>query len=123
VQRKERKVPIIEQGWILQEKDSSHEYWSKSDRSVYSLDPIHLYKVVLLEAGKSVGERDAFHFEGNDSIAYRLIMTSEVVNDSLVMDSRARFITYFKDKIPPTRSDTVSIEFADSVLSRWKLQE
>ncbi len=68
-----------------------------------------------------ISETDAFHYEGDDSVRYRLTITNYYITDD--SDTTLNeFIIYFKGKFPPTKRQFVNIKFADSVLMEWRLK-
>jgi hypothetical protein len=112
-----KEVPEIESDWVLHELDATHEFWSNPTKSVSSNRPIHFYKIIYLKDGKRQSERDAFHFEGTGSKAYRLIVENFTLNES---KTTYEIITYFKGTARDAEALKISRIQADSILSQWR---
>jgi hypothetical protein len=115
-------IPAIEENWTVHESDSNYFFWSNSERTVTTTEPMHLHKTGKFINGKLAYEKDAFHYETKGDTAYRLLaeayLDSNYQIDSLVFD----LITYYKGQYPPTVSKYISRDKADSLLNQWGLQ-
>ncbi|MFY0601586.1 MAG: hypothetical protein JXR03_18060 [Cyclobacteriaceae bacterium] len=111
-------IPGIEDVWIIHELDSVHVFWAGKNKSVTKTIPYHLNKIVRYRDGFPISERDVFHYESIDSIAYRLVCDYSY-EENLV--TSFRFIKYFKSRYPPTEGRYVDHFFADSIFNAWGL--
>lgn len=120
--RKKYGVPIIETNWIRKSIAPGREKWSDGIRGINSSVAIHLYKEITYNDKRIELERDAFHFELSDSLQYRLVLYNQYSQDhSIPKRSKNELIIYEPERFPPSRSVSLSIEAADSVLRAWKI--
>lgn len=108
-------IPLIEDMWVLHELDTSYAMWAARNKSVTQTEPMHLDKVVNYDGDKVISEEDAFHYEGTDSIAYRIICSYDFDDQ----ETSFRFIEYYKGQYPPTKGYSMTHDQADSVLLEW----
>lgn len=109
-------VPIIEDSWVIRTQDSSHTQWSHA--SLYNKQniPEHIWKTLYFRGTTLASEEDAFNYDQGDSIGDRLIIVSSLQNSDSI---KCKFSRHYYRSYPPSRSVTVTREFADSVLRRW----
>lgn len=116
--RTELRLPKIDDGWILHWKTDSSQYWSNPSNSVNSELPIHLSKSVRFKDGKLISEQDIFHFEGRDSVAFKL--RAIYFYDTNTCDFE--LTKYFRTGISLPISIKITRHAADSILSKWNQQ-
>jgi hypothetical protein len=111
------KIPKIEPEWITHESSPTNRYWASSDRRVTRVEPMHLSKESKFDEDKILAEEDRFHYETDDSLAYRIIYRYTFDNSTWDCE----FILYRKGKYPPTESWELTLDQADSALNKWGL--
>lgn len=117
--RTELEIPIIEDDWIMHELSDNFSLWSDRNRVLSTNQPHHFTKRIFLAEGTLEREEDAFHYEYNDSIAYRLVIKNNLLDSTRIY----HFIYYHLGQYPPTSSLDMTIEQADSVLTTWQLEK
>ncbi len=110
-------ISKIEDDWITHENNEWRRQWGHPGRSVNTIHPMHLGKTSNFDADTLISEEDRFHFETDDSLAFRVIYKYQFDNASW----DCKFIRYRKGKYPPTTSWTLTLQQADSVLNKWGL--
>ena len=110
-------VPKIEKNWITHESSPTYRFWAHPARALNTIDPIHFNKRSTFEDGKIVSEEDRFHYEANDSLAFRVIY-KYYFNDRTW---NCKFIKYRNGKLPPSESWELTLEQADSAINKWGL--
>jgi hypothetical protein len=110
-------VPKIEVNWINHESDPAFRFWAHPGRVINTIKPHHSSKTAKFEEETLVSENDDFHYETNDSVAYR------VTYDYFYLENRweCKLIKYKTGTYPPTESRELTLEQADSVISKWGL--
>lgn len=119
--RKQQGVPIIEENWNIIEYDSNQVFWAFRNKEIFTDKPFHLSKEIVYSAGMPAKEVDAFHFNESDTLAYRLLVYSEYHSPDNLKRMDNKLIFYYKGKYPPTRSEFLSQEAADSLLNVWRI--
>lgn len=119
--RTKQGVPVIEDNWNIIEYDSNEVFWAFRNKAIYTDTPFHLSKQILYSAGMPTNEVDAFHFNESDTLAYRLLIYSEYQSPNALKRTDNKLLIYYKDKYPPTRSEFLSREKADSLLNVWRI--
>tara|TARA_R110000796_G_scaffold96719_1_gene202781 strand:- start:167914 stop:168396 length:483 start_codon:yes stop_codon:yes gene_type:complete len=110
-------VPKIEDNWITHESSPTYRLWAHPGRVLNTIDPIHFGKRSTFKNDKIVTEEDDFHYETDDSLAYRVIYKYHFVDRIW----NCKFIKYRKGKFPPTESWELTLEQADSTINKWGL--
>ena len=110
-------VSKIEANWITHENNKWRRYWGHPGRAVNTIHPMHLSKTSNFDGDTLISEEDRFHYETDDSIAFRVVYKYQFDNATWDCD----FIRYRKEKYPPTSSWTLTLEQTDSVLTKWGL--
>ena len=110
-------VPKIEANWISHESSDTYMYWAHPGRSVNTTEPMHLNKASTFDGGRLITEEDSFHYETNDSLAFRVIYKYRF--DNAFWD--CKFVRYRKGKYDATSSWKLTVNQADSVLNNWGL--
>ena len=118
--RKSLGIPTIEENWVTHENNEWRRHWGHPGRGVNTIHPMHLSKTSNFDGDTLISEEDRFHYETDDSLAFRVIYKYQF--DNATWDYK--FIKYRKEKYPPTVSWTLTLQQADSVLnklglSRW----
>lgn len=111
------RIPKIKSGWITYEAESTFRHWGNPKRGVTTVNPMHLGKISTFEGDKIVTEEDDFHYETDDSLAFRVVYKYTFEHSTW----DCKFIRYRKKKYPPTISWKLTLEQADSVLHVWGL--
>ncbi len=112
-------IPAIEENWNVHESDSNYVFWSNSKRKVTTTEPMHLHKTGKFINGKLVYEKDAFHYETKGDTAYRLLVEAYLDSNYQIESLAFDLITYHKGQYPPTVSEYISWDQADSLLNKW----
>jgi hypothetical protein len=110
-------IPKIEADWITHESSETLRFWSNSRRKVTSIEPMHFYKISKFDRDRILTEEDAFHYETDDSLAFRVSYQYDFGDSTW----NCRIIKYRKEK----NSDTewkLTLDQADSVLTKWGLR-
>jgi len=110
-------IPKIEEGWVTRENNEWRRSWGRPGRGIDTIHPIHLRKTSNFKGDTLISEEDSFHYETDDSLAFRVVYKFQF--DNATWD--CHFIRYRKEKYPPTSSWTLTLEQADSVLNKWGL--
>lgn len=110
-------IPLIEENWTTRENNEWRRSWSAPGRGIGTIQPIHLKKTSNFHEETLVSEEDRFHYETDDSLAFRVVYKYQF--ESGIWD--CTFIRYRKGKYPPTNSWPLTLEQADSVLDKWGL--
>jgi hypothetical protein len=110
-------IPLIEEHWITRESNEWRRSWGSSHRGIGTIHPIHLRKTSTFHGETLVSEEDSFHYETDDSLAFRVVYEYKFDNGTWDCE----FIRYRKGKYPPTSSWPLTLEQADSVLDKWEL--
>ncbi|WP_268125533.1 hypothetical protein [Roseivirga pacifica] len=110
-------VPKVEDNWITHESSATYRLWAHPGRSLNTIDPIHFGKRSLLEDNKIVTEIDWFHYETDDSLAFRVVYNYHF-EDRIW---NCEFIKYRKEKFPPSESWQLTLAQADSTINKWGL--
>lgn len=110
-------IPEIKPDWITYESDETFKHWGNPKRGVTTIEPMHLGKTSTFEGEKILTEEDDFHYETDDSLAFRVVY--KYTFDNSAWD--CKFIRYRKKKYPPTTSWKLTLEQADSVINEWGL--
>ena len=108
----------IEENWITHENNEWRRQWGHPGRAVNTIHPMHLSKTSNFNGDTLISEEDRFHYETDDSLAFRVVYRYQF--DNATWD--CKFIKYRKEKYPPTISWTLTLEQADSVLNKWGLR-
>jgi len=111
-------IPKIELNWTTHESSETYKYWAHPGRSVNTIEPMHLNKESRFDGERLISEEDDFHYETNDSLAFRVVYKYQF--DNATWD--CKFIRYRKGKYPPATSQSLTIKQADSVLTTWGLK-
>jgi hypothetical protein len=110
-------IPLIEDNWVTSESNEWRRSWRDPGRGIGTIKPIHLKKTSNFHGDTLMSEEDSFHFETDDSIAFRVVYKYQF--DNRTWD--CKFIGYRKEKYPPTNSWPLTLAQADSVLAEWGL--
>jgi|GEM_PF-3491534 hypothetical protein len=119
-ERKNRHLPIIEDGWVIRRTDSVKTQWSHSAMFNKKDIPEHIWKTLYFKKSVLVAEEDAFNYDRGDSVGDRLIITSSLVHPDSI---RCSFSRHYYRSYPPSESHRVGLDFADSVLRAWKFND
>jgi hypothetical protein len=111
-------VPKIEENWVTQGNNEWWRRWRDPGRGINTTKPIHLSKTSNFDGDTLISEEDRFYYETDDSLAFRVIYKYRF--DSATWE--CKLIKYRKEKYPPTVSWTLTLEQADSVLTKWGLR-
>ncbi len=111
-------IPKIEENWITHKSNQYSRFWTHPGRVINTIEPHHSSKTSKFDGNNLASENDDFHWETNDSLAFR------VVYEYYFADNKwdCRFIKYRKGKYPPTESWGLTLNQADSVINKWGLR-
>lgn len=110
-------IPLIEDNWVTREANEWRRSWRAPGRGIGTIQPIHLSKTSIFQGDTLVIEEDRFHYETDDSIAFRVVYKYQFDNGTWDCE----FIRYRKEKYPPSNSWSLTLEQADSLLGEWGL--
>lgn len=111
-------IPSIEENWVTNENNEWRRSWRDPGRGISTTDPIHLSKTSNFNGDTLTSEEDRFHYETEDTLAFRVIYKYQFHNATW----DCKFIKYRKERYPPTDSWTMTLMQADSVLNKWGLR-
>jgi hypothetical protein len=110
-------VPKIELDWITHDSSPTYRFWSNPKNRVTTVEPMHLYKATMFDKDKILTEEDDFHYETDDSLAFRVVYRYNFGDSTW----DCRIIKYRKEKYSETESWKLTLGQADSVLNKWGL--
>ena len=110
-------VPKIEANWITHESYPAFRFWAHPGRAINTIEPHHSSKTSKFDGDNLVSENDDFHYETNDSLAFRVVYEYYFTDNSWDCE----FIKYRKRKFPPTESWKLTLNQADSIINKWGL--
>lgn len=115
--RESLRIPKIEENWISHGSYPTSRFWADPGRAIKTTAPHHSSKTSEFDGTVLVSENDDFHYQANDSIAFRVIFEYHFIDSSW----HCELIKYKKGKYPPTESWDLTLSQADSIIDTWGL--